>query len=1243
MSSFVVKKLPQTTGLLAVVAIATALLIANTGAAAGAAMNWQTGPGYRWRPLQVPGAGKTGFTLLPPSSTGILVTNSLAAERYLTNSMLLNGSGVAAGDVDGDGLCDLYFCRLDGPNVLCRNLGGWKFEDVTAAAGVACPALDATGAVFADIDGDGDLDLIVNSLAGGTHVFVNDGQGHFTPQTNTPPLNYQRGGTSLALADIDGDGDLDLYVANYRTWTIRDQPVSAVKVENVQGRPTVVRVNNRLVSDPDLVGRFTVGVNGELQEHGEVDALYLNDGTGRFSPVPFTGGSFLDEDGRPLTEPPYDWGLSVMFRDMNGDGAPDIYVCNDFHSPDRIWINSGKGQFRAIPRLALRHTSIYSMGVDFADINRDCYDDFFVVDMLSRHHQQRQNQGGILFPVHVNIGEMENRPEYSRNTLYLNRGDGTYAEIACLSGTISSDWSWTPVFLDVDLDGFEDLLITTGHELDSANVDVMNRAEAIMAARKLSALEQLHLRKMYDRLDVPKVAFRNRGDLTFEEVGEAWGFNTRSVAHGMALADLDGDGDLDVVVNNLNGAVGVYRNESNAPRVAVRLKGQRPNRRGIGAKVWVYGGAVPIQSQEMICGGRYLSSDDPMRVFAAGSLTNEMRIEVRWRSGKRSVVNEVKANRLYEVEEAGAQAIRSSEFGVRSSGAGPVFEDVSGLIQHVHHEEEYNDFERQALLPKKLSQLGPGVGWHDADGDGWEDLIVASGRGGRLAVYRNDGKGGFKAWAATPFEKMVTRDQTTVLGTSFGFLVGSANYEDGSTNGGCVRIYDVKRQVSGESVLGEAFSVGPLALADVDGDGDLDLFVGGRVLGGRYPEPVDSLLMKNDGGRLVVGQRFEKLGLVSGAVFSDLDGDGKPELILACEWGPLRVFHNEGGQFKDITKELGLDKYSGWWNGVTTGDLDGDGRMDIVASNWGRNTRFQTHMQQPLRVYYGDFIGDGTVSLVEAYFDPESNKVVPWRDLRAMSRALPCVQEKFASYYAYGGASVAETLGAKFNAAEELSAATLDSMVFLNRGGMFEARSLPVEAQFAPAFGVCVGDMDGDGKEDVFLSQNFFATIPEEWRHDAGRALWLRGDGQGGLKAVPGQESGVAVYGEQRGCALADYDGDGRVDLVVTQNGNATKLFHNVGAKPGLRVRLKGGPGNPTGVGAQMRLIYGERKGPVREIHAGSGYWSQDGAVQVLGTPQTPTQLWVRWAGGRTTTNPVPVGAREIEVDDEGRIKVLRQ
>src|SRR5947208_8134126 len=658
---------------------------------------WETGSGFRSAPLRVPSEGKPGFVQLLPATTGIFFTNGLAAERYLTNQIYLNGSGVAAGDVDGDGWVDLYFCRLDGPNALYRNLGNWKFEDITDKAGVGCADLDATGAALADVDGDGDLDLIVNSVGGGTHVFLDDGKGHFTELR--PPLNPGKAGMSLALADIDGDGDLDLYIANYRAETIRDHPQTHLHGDTVNGKPVILSVNGRSVTEPDLIGRFSLSESGKIEEHGEADVLLRNEGGGKFTPVSFTDGTFLDEEGKPLKEPPYDWGLSVMFRDINDDGAPDIYLCNDFASEDRIWINDGKGKFRAMNRLALRQTSMFSMGIDFADLNRDGRDEFIVLDMLSRIHAKRQLQVGVLPLTSSGIGVMDNRPQYSHNTLFLNRGDGTYAQVAHFCGVQASEWSWTPVFLDVDLDGYEDLLITTGHELEMLNADVAERIQQMKAQGKLSIAEQLNLRKLFPRLDTTKVVFRNRGNLVFEDVSAAWGFDSRGVSHGMCLADLDGDGDLDVVVNNLNGAAGIYRNESVAPRVAVRLKGLPANTRGIGAKVWVYGGAVPMQSQEMICGGRYLSSDDPMRVFAAGSLTNEMRIEVQWRSGKRSVVNGVKANRIYEIDEAGAKPANSElqapssketrhfQLPTSNSETKPVFEDVSQRLQHSHHEE----------------------------------------------------------------------------------------------------------------------------------------------------------------------------------------------------------------------------------------------------------------------------------------------------------------------------------------------------------------------------------------------------------------------------------------------------------------------------------------------------------------------------------------------------------------------------
>jgi hypothetical protein len=383
---------------------------------------------------------------------------------------------------------------------------------------------------------------------------------------------------------------------------------------------------------------------------------------------------------------------------------------------------------------------------------------------------------------------------------------------------------------------------------------------------------------------------------------------------------------------------------------------------------------------------------------------------------------------------------------------------------------------------------------------------------------------------------------------------------------------------------------------------------------------------------------LERIGMVSGAVMSDLDGDGYPELLLACEWGPIKIFKNEHGHLRDATAQWGMDKYLGWWNGLTVGDLNGDGRMDIIAANWGLNTKYRATNKLPRKIYYGDFTESGNLDTVEAHFDERMGKEVPERELDAMAAAMPFLRGIFSTHHAYGAAGVSEVLGK--HPAKQVSADTLESMAFLNHGSQFEAVPLPPEAQLAPAFAVVVGDFDGDGSEDVFLSQNFFATERQTSRADAGRGLLLKGDGHGGLNPVPGQESGIVVYGEQRGAAAADYDGDGRLDLVVTQNGTATKLFHNLRARPGLRVRLSGPPGNPTGIGAMIRLKSGGRSGPAREIHAGSGYWSQDSAVQVLGVLPEPRQLWVRWPGGQTNTFDVPKGAHDVEMSQAGKLTI---
>ncbi len=1194
----------------------------------------------------------------------------------MTNQILLNGSGVAAGDVDGDGWCDLYFCGLDGPNALYRNLGNWTFADVSRDAGVVCDGMDATGSAFADLDGDGDLDLVVNTVAAGTVMFLNDGKGRFSRLGSG--INARRCGTSLAMADIDGDGDLDIYVANYRTLTIRDQPNTRFSIRTVGGQPEVASVDGVPMTDPDLVDRFNFRISAEegrgkfaYDENGESDLLLRNEGNGRFAPVSFTDGTFLDERGRALTKTPLDWGLGAMFRDMNGDGAPDLYVCNDFKSPDRVWINDGSGRFRAAELLAIRQTSLSSMGVDFADLNRDGLDDFMVVDMLGVEHVRRFTQRIDIKPEIFSPGAMENRPQYPRNTLFLNRGDGTWAECAQLSGLEAADWAWTPIFVDVDLDGLEDLLVSNGFERDGMNVDALQQIEARKKEKPLSSIEQLRLRKLFPRLATANLAYRNQGGMIFEEVGDQWGFNLRAVSQGMCLADLDNDGDLDVAINNLNGPAAVYRNNSIAPRVAVRLKGSALNTRGIGAKVRLLGGAVAVQTQEMICGGRYLSSDDSIRVFAAGSLTNQMSIEVTWRSGRRTRVERVAANRIYEVAEGVTSAIGVAVKPVDT--ALPLFADASQLLQHSHHEEAFDDFALQPTLMRKLSQLGPGVSWFDLNADGWEDLVVASGKGGTLTAFQNDRRGGFTRITEPPFHQPITRDQTTVLGWKgsdgqCAVLAGSANYEDGLTNGSAARQFQLAAKSVSDFLPGSVASSGPLALADLDGDGQLDLFVGGRVNSGRYPEPASSMLFRGTGSRFVLDsenrQVLAGVGMVSGAVFTDLDADGDADLVLACEWGPLKLFRNEAGKLilwnptvlfssaragplSRKTRNPNLETFSdltGWWNGVAAGDFDGDGRMDLAASNWGQNSRYERYREEPLKLFYEEPAQGGPLRAIEGYADRADKRLLPLQPFHLMGVAMPALRERLGNFETYAKSALPEIYGPAWKGMKELQASWLESTVFLNRGDHFEIVVLPFEAQLAPAFAVCSADFDGNGTEDLFLSQNFFAVHPDVSRYDAGRGLLLKGDGRGGFSSVKGQESGIRIYGEQRGAAACDYDGDGRMDLVVAQNAAETKLCHNVGAKAGLRVRLAGPSGNPTGVGAVLRLSVGGKPGPAREIHAGSGYWSQDSAVQVLATAGTTaaTQVEVRWPGGRTVKAEIPPGAREIAVDVGGRLSVLR-
>ena len=599
------------------------------------ATQWVDGDGFRWAPLSVPPSNQPGFTLLSPAQSGILWTNSITPEAVARHYNMVSGAGVAAGDFDADGLCDLYFCNRGGENALFRNLGHGRFTNVTASAKLTVANSSSTGAAFADLNGDGLLDLLVNSFLGPGHCFLNLGSGQFTNATAHSGLLSRGGATSLALGDLDGDADLDLYVAYFGVEAILREG-GRIAFNMVNGQPVVTGRHAR---------RLKI-IDGELVEFGDQDVLYLNDGSARFTPANWPA-FFSDEEGQPIRSAPLDFGLAVQIRDINQDGHPDIYVCNDFQTPDRLWLNDGRGRFSAISPLALRSISYASMGVDFADLDRDGWLDFITVDMLSREHPHRLRQFNSMPPLSREIGPGAQPIPVPRNTLFWNRGDGTYAEIARLTGLSASDWSWTPIFLDVDLDGFEDLLVSTG-----SLYDVMDRDAATAAkdAETRGAHPRARL-SLYPRLDNPNAAFRNRGDLTFEDVSRAWNFDARQISYGMALADLDNDGDLDVAINCANAAPLIYLNNASAPRVAVRLQGQPPNTHGIGAKVTLRNGASPLQFQEIIAGGRYMSGGQPMRTFAAGTSATQMELEVAWRSGRRTRLTGVQPNRIYEIHE----------------------------------------------------------------------------------------------------------------------------------------------------------------------------------------------------------------------------------------------------------------------------------------------------------------------------------------------------------------------------------------------------------------------------------------------------------------------------------------------------------------------------------------------------------------------------------------------------------------
>ncbi|MDX1671661.1 MAG: VCBS repeat-containing protein [Balneolaceae bacterium] len=1076
------------------------------------------------------------FSFVPPSRSGIDFQNNLeeSPELNILNYLYFyNGAGVAAGDINNDGRTDLYFTANMGRNRLYLNRGMFNFEEVTDSAGVAGHENGwSSGATMADINGDGWLDIYVSQVnyrnrEGRNQLFINNRDGTFTDRAEEYGLDFEGYSVQAAFFDFDNDQDLDMYLLNHS-------------------------IHSR--------GSFTDVVTRSVRDQKAGDRLYRND-EGSFTDISEQAGIYSSQLG---------YGLGVVASDINMDGCIDLYVSNDFHENDYLYINQCDGTFNEVLQNATGHTSRASMGIDVADFNNDLRPDVMVLDMLPDDEKRLKSSVSTeRFEIYDAQRSFGYQPQLIRNTLQLNLGrvqeiPVLFSEIGQLAGVEATDWSWAPLFFDMDHDGNKDLLVTNGIYRRPNDYDYLvfsGQKQVQESLRKGITESNLKLVERMPHVKVPNVAFGNSGSYAFADSSDAWGVDVPGYSNGAAYADFDNDGDLDFAVNNVNSESFLFRNRTSdrgsAGYLKIRLQGSGGNTSGIGAKVILYTDDQKILLEQSPTRGFQSSVSHTLHTGLgnAGSVDSAL---VIWPGGAYQTLTDLPANQTLTVEQKNASG--SFDYGrlTFDTGKRKLFRDVTQDVDldFIHNEDAYDDFSNQRDLPRRLSTEGPAVATADVNGDGYVDFYLTGARSQSGVLYLQQSDGSFSRGSSRAFIQEADCEGVNALfldvdgdGDQDLYEVCAGNNQVGNARELRDRLYlndGSGTFVRNPEALPRIYQIGSVvATTDYDGDGDLDLFVGGRAVARHYGVDPRSYLLENDGMgnfRDVTGQvapQLSEAGMVTDAAWSDLDGNGSEDLVLLGEWMPVTVFMNRNEQLEPSADDNGLKSTGGWWNRLAMVDLDGDGDDDFIAGNWGRNAMMHPAGDRPAYLYLHDFDENGQVDPLIAY--TKNGKIYPAASRDEMLTQIPSLRERFKTYRDYAGKTVQELFGAQIiEEARVKTVHTFDSMILENRGdGTFRTHSLPAEVQFAPVLGILPHDYDGNGTVDLALGGNFYGVRPAfGGRHDASYGWYLEGDGAGGFKVQKIQESGFFVRGQVRDMAiLPNPAGDDR--LLIARNNSA--------------------------------------------------------------------------------------------------------